>query len=227
MTASWLRWMAAWYIDFVIWTTGLALLSAATGNAAVPIWLALIVFLPLRAFTGWLTTTPGAAILGINAQGEVDRAIVSRESRLSFAIAAFFLDTGIRGLTQWIDYPYPMPLFGLWPTGWWIAVVDIVAGLMLILTAVLLFRVMSLGWYLALGQLLLCIAATVVDWSAWDGVVTLMIHHRRALQNLPIRPGEIEFITAIFPEVMIAIGGAMVSMLLLTWRTYFGHEQHG
>ena len=58
MRASRLRRAGAWYLDFSLWGSGMAMLGTATGTSDLSLVASLLVFLPLRALTARLGVIP-------------------------------------------------------------------------------------------------------------------------------------------------------------------------
>jgi hypothetical protein len=70
--------------------------------------------------------------------------------------------------------------------------------------AFLLLQMRRTGWWLALLAVVAQLVSVVASWNMWDGYVAEMTTRRREFQGLTVRPGEIEFMQSMTPEVLVA-----------------------
>jgi hypothetical protein len=134
----------------------------------------------------------------------VPATILSGENWLTLLAGTLLLLDGAKGLVRWTLFTPPAPYFGwipgeaVWP---WIAVTD---GALECAIAYLIFRLRPAAVAVGIPYLGLTLASIITSWSLWDAWVAEYVVRRRAYQGLPVRPGEIEKMQALTPEVQVA-----------------------
>lgn len=190
MIASCKRRVLAWYVDLLLFTALVGFASFAARAGAVPpaVWAACVaLFVVVRIVMARLATTPGCGILAIDAAGRVATGIAARESWISMTLATLLMLEGSKSVVRWADRAAaPSPLFGWIPDPSTAMLLSVVQGGLLIATATMLFRMMALGWWLALASLAASAASFLMS-PVTDPTAGAMRHAaRRSAAGAPV-----------------------------------------
>jgi len=180
--------------------------------------------------------SPGAHLLGIrfataksgrsridilwrNRVPFVDRNLRKSESWFSILVGLFLLYDATKALVRWTMYSPPLPLFGIQTSGLGGVLTSVTIGAIEALIACLVLRMRPGALMLGAPFYGLLAVSAAVSWNLWDDWAARYVVARRAYEGLPVRPGEIESLQSMSPELVIvgmAFNGALI--LLLTGR---------
>jgi hypothetical protein len=77
------------------------------------------------------------------------------------------------------------------------------------------FHVKRVAFWLGTTVAALMAVSTIMCWNQWDGFARELLIRRRSFQGLPVRSGEIAFLQAILPEVLVAFLGVTILVMFL------------
>lgn len=216
------RRILSWYIDYLFFAVVWVLLTYVTGPfvQSGDFLLSLVVFATLRGILGRILLPPGGLLLSIDEAGNVDPAIRDRESWLTILLGVLILLGGTKQLGRWTQIDAVWPYFGFIPSPVEHIVISIVVGLISLLAGGLILKLRRAGQILGILVSAVYLVSAVLSWQLWDDVVVRQIHARRAVQGLPVRPGEEEFMQALYPEALIAILVLVIVLLLIPTRRF-------
>jgi len=216
------RRLLAWYIDYLFFAVAWVLLTYATGLFVdIPgFLLSLIIFLILRSVLGRFVVSPGSALLSIDGAGDVDRETLERESWLTLLLGVVILLSGTKQLVRWTQIEAVWPYFGFAPNPLEHVMISIVLGLLSIFAGCLILKLRRAGQLLGIFLSAVYLGSTVMSWQLWDDLVVQQIYARRAVQRLPVRAGEVEFMQALFPEALVVLAVLMIVLLLVPTRRF-------
>jgi len=180
--------------------------------------------------------SPGARLLGIrfveakrglskidvvwgNRIPFVDRDLRTSESWFSILVGLYLLLDASKALVRWTMYSPPLPLFGIQTTPLGGALTSLTIGAVETFIACLVLRMRVGALMLGAPFYGLLALSAAVSWNLWDDWAARYVVARRAYEGLPVRPGEIESLQSMSPELVIigmAFTGALI--LLLTGR---------
>jgi len=234
-------WLAA-YLDFLIFSVPWAYFVAATdrfapGFAAQPLFVQYIAFAVVELIIlNQTSASPGARLLGIrfvaakSGQSRVDALWRNRipfvdldlqklESWFSILVGVWLLLDASKMLTRWTMYSPPLPLFGFQTAGLGGVLTSLTIGAIEAYIAFLVLRMQPRALMLGAPFYGFLAVSSAFSWDLWDDWAARYVVARRAYEGLPVKPGEIESLQSMSPEVMIvgiAFNGALI--LLLTRR---------
>lgn len=222
MPASIGRRILSWYVDYLFFAVAWVLLTYAVGAwiGIGDLLLSLIVFLILRGVLGQFFVTPGAALLSIDPEGNVDRATRDRESWLTLTLGVMILLSGTKELVRWTQVGEVWPFFGFVPDPVAHIAISLVLGLLSVVAGCLILKLRRAGQLLGILLGLVYLLSAVLSWHLWDDLVARQVHARRAVQGLPVRPGEVEFMQSLFPEIVIGLCVVTILLLLVPSRRF-------
>jgi len=220
--ASIRRRVLAWFIDYLLFAVAWALLAFAIDPvlSVGGFLLSLIVFLILRAILGYFIVSPGYALLSIDGDGDVDPEIKEGESWLTMTLGVLILLGGTKQLVRWTQIDAVWPYFGFVPGPVEHVVISVVFGVVSVVAGCLILKLRRLGQILGIAVGAAYLASAVLSWNLWDRLIADQVQARRAVQGLPVRAGEVEFMQALFPEVPIAVAAVMILLLLIPSRRF-------
>lgn len=234
-------WLAA-YVDLLIFSVPWAYLVGVTdrlvpGFAAQPWFIRYLAFAIVELIVlSQAPGSPGARLLGLrfiaaksgqsrvdvlwrNRIPFVDRDLHRRESWFSILVGLWLLLDASKALTRWTMYSPPLPLFGIQTSGLGGALTSLTIGAIEVYIACLVLRMRPRALVLGAPFYGLLAVSAAVSWNLWDNWAARYVVARRAYEGLPVRPGEIESLQSMSPELVIigmAFNGAL--LLLLTKR---------
>ena len=216
------RRILSWYIDYLFFAVAWALLTYVVGSLIDigGLLLSLIVFLILRGILGQFFVSPGSALLSIEPDGNVDRENRERESWLTLTLGVMILLSGTKELVRWTEIGQVWPFFGFVPDPVAHIVISLVLGLLSVLAGCLILKLQRAGQLLGIMLSLVYLASAILSWQLWDDVIARQVHARRAVQGLPVRAGEVEFIQSLFPEIVIGLCVVTILLLLVPTRRF-------
>ena len=233
------RLLLAAYIDLLIFSVPWAYLVAATdrlvpGFAAQPFYVRYLAFAIVELIVLNRTSlSPGAALLGIrfvaarsgqsrvdalwqNRIPFVDRDLLASESWFSILVGVWLLLDATKALVRWTMYSPPLPLFGIQTAGIGGALTSMIIGAIEAYIACLVLRVRPRALVLGAPFYGLLAVSAAVSWNLWDDWAARYVVARRAYEGLPVKPGEIESLQSMSPELVIAgmmFNGALILLL--------------
>lgn len=236
------RVLLAAFVDLLIASVPWAYFVAITdhlapGFAAQPHLIQFAAFAIVELFVLNRTSlSPGAHLLGIrfvtansrssgidilwrNRVPFVDRNLQKSESWFSILVGLFLLYDATKALVRWTMYSPPLPLFGIQTAGLGGVLTSVTIGAVETLIACLVLRMRPGALMLGAPFYGLLAVSAAVSWNLWDDWAARYVVARRAYEGLPVRPGEIESLQSMSPELVIigmAFNGALI--LLLTGR---------
>ena len=215
--ASVKRQLLALYIDFLFANVACFLLAYLLGAEN---WFSGYgVYIPALLMAALAKTAPmfsiGKRFLSIDQNGLVDSAIYDRESVWLMILATLLTLDGTKQLVRWAQLS-GWPILGIQPTGIYEMCIYILLGAVSITAGYLLFKLDWRGFSLTLAYLVFGVANLMVSWPLMNKIIADRTVERRAIQGLPVRPGEIEFMQTVTTPGMIGLGVAMI--LLLLWK---------
>jgi len=180
--------------------------------------------------------SPGARLLGIrfvaansgqskadvlwrNRIPFVDRDLQRSESWFSILVGLWLLLDASKALVRWTMYSPPLPLFGIQTKGLGGVLTSLAIGAVETCIACLVLRMRTGALILGPPFYGLLAVSAAISWNLWDDWAARYVVARRAYEGLPVRPGEIESLQSMSPELVIAgmaFNGALI--LLLTKR---------
>ena len=186
-----------------------------------------VIELALLRFTSW---SPGSHLLGIRLvparthesfvdriwEGRVPfvaRRLKERESWLRIAAGTLMLNEASKSLIRWTMWTPPVPLFGHQTTETMGAVVAMGGGVIEALIAVSLLGVSVRAALIGIPYYALQLVSAVWSWSLWSDWAGEMMVRRRAYQNLPVRPGEVDMVQSF--AAILTVGGALLMLVIL------------
>jgi hypothetical protein len=208
------RQILAVYIDYLVFTAFYQPVAwAIRSSVAADSWLvALAVFAVLRTLS-WLLrlTSPGNWALGIHAGqvAAVDPHILERERWWTVTAGTLLVLEGSKNLVRWTQGLPVEPLLGPASPQWAATALISLLGALNVTAGLLILRTRWSGAMVGIGVLVVEVAAAVVhrdEFRRWAGDAVIA---RRALQGLPVRDGEVEFMQMVFTTAlpaMIAVG---------------------
>lgn len=221
-TASTGRKILSWFVDYLFFAVAWTLLTYVSGQIlrGGDFLFSLFVFFLLRGILGRFGSTPGRMLLSIDSAGDVDPIIKSRESWLTMLLGVLFLLSGTKLLVRWTQIDAVWPYFGDVPGPAMHVAISILLGLAAVAAGGLILKMTRAGQILGVLVCGVHIVSAVLSWSLWDGLVEKQVHARRAFQGGPVRPGEVEFMQALFPEALIALSVLLIVFLLFPTRRF-------
>lgn len=190
------------YIDVLVVITVSSILAYAFGsnefstNSPTLLAIQILVGLAVNLFSGRLGTSPG--------QWLTDRIVPTlqwtKKAWINFALGILALLDGLKSLVRWMQFEAAMPFMGIVPEGNIRIAICIVTGLFLILGAIALLRLDYRGRQLMAAINMLLLVSLALSWQLLPQAIEQMVVARRALQGLPVDPGRIEFMKAVYPS---------------------------
>ncbi len=215
------RQFLAWYIDFLC--VSVLTFSIAYFLGALDWFRGYAVYVPavILAMLGKLAPqfSLGRKFLSIDLNGIVDPRIVSRETFVLMFLATVLALDGTKQLVRWIDLS-PFPLFGWQPEGISQVVVAFVLGSASILASYWLFKLNRRGLWLSLTIIAFWSLNILLSWNATNDAVARRTIEKRALQGIPIRNGEIEFMQLVLNPSLLIVA-TLCLIVLLKYRGRF------
>ena len=226
------------YIDLLLFSVPWALFVSALeaafpGLAGLPSATRFLVFALIEGcllrFRAW---SPGALLLGIRFvpirehsvaidrlwQGlvpYVSRHTKERESWYTLLLATWTLNEGCKSLVRWTLWNPPVPFFGQATDEVTSAAIYLASGVFEVAIAVWLYRVDLKAALVGVPYNLVQLASAVLSWQLWDAWVAEMVVRRRNYPGLPIREGEVEWMQALTPELVVGALAVGIVLLLL------------
>lgn len=227
--ASRKRLLLAVYLDYLLfgapWAIVIWWLSAivpALGRE--PWYLKLLFFAALETMALRLVAwSPGYALLGITpltpSTGRpvyaVDPRVKAGECWWTMAFGVLLILDGAKSISRWTLWSPPAPFFGIQPGPVSSAVVSIGLGALGLAVGAAALRLSPHLLSLGIAQTAIFSLSSLLSWSLWPAWIRDYIIARRAYQGGDVRPGEIEFMTALYPIGVVVLGVAMMAWLLL------------
>lgn len=147
----------------------------------------------------------------------VDGDVLSRESWLTILVGVLLINEGAKGVVRWSMWNPPAPFFGFQTDPIASAVLSAAIGLVEIYAGMSFLALRTRALWIGLSVYASELASTILSWNLWDPFVAEMTIRRRAYQGLPVRPGEVEQMQSLMPEVMIAWAVLLVIVMVATW----------
>jgi hypothetical protein len=221
LKASLKRQLVAWYIDF-LFASFLAFLLAyffqfqnwLQGYGSY--LLSAVMFLLARIQNQF---SLGYKFLSIDGEGFVDVETVNRESFWLMFLATILVLDGTKQLVRWADFS-SWPMFGHQPEGAYAFISSVVLGLLSICAGYWIFKLDRRGYWMALVLIIFWIANAVISRPLMNGILQQRVTERRALQGLPIRPSEIEFMQLITTPALVVTGLLIIALLFWQRRRF-------
>ena len=216
-SASLGRKILSWFVDYLFFSVAWALLTFVTGQILQTgdFLLSLVVFVVLRGILGQIMPTPGRLLLSIDEAGDVDPGIKAHENWLTLTLGVVILLSGCKQLVRWTQIDAVWPYFGVIPGPTLHVAISVILGLASMIAGGLILKLRRAGQWLGLLLGMTYLVSAVLSWRLWDDLVAQQVHARRDAQGLAVRPGEVEFMQALFPEAYIALTAAIIVLLLV------------
>lgn len=226
------RLLLAAYVDFLLFSTVLALGSRVLmSHTKIAWWHELALFAVLEAVLYRADWSPGLSALGIRRVSRhasaledddsmgttllsVEPRIYDRESWVTVLLGVGSILGGTKAIARWAQGAPSPPAFGIQADPTSLAVLTMVGGVLSVLLGYLFLRLEPAALWLALSLVSIAFIAHGMSWSQWDGYAREMVLHRRALQGIRVRRGEVEFIQALLPEALLCAELAALPVLL-------------
>jgi hypothetical protein len=233
------RLLLAACVDLLIFSVPWAYFVAVTdrlvpGFAAQPFFVRYIAFAIVELIVlNQTSLSPGARLLGIrfvaaksgqsrvdvlwrNRIPFVDRDLQRSESWLSILVGLWLLLDASKALVRWTMFSPPLPLFGIQTAGLGGVLTSLTIGAVETYIACLVLRMRPRALMLGAPFYGLLAVSAAVSWKLWDDWAARYVVARRAYEGLPVRPGEIESLQSMSPELVIigmAFNGALILLL--------------
>lgn len=213
------------YIDFIlftsVWRLGEHFLLS---DNSPPFWAMYASFGVFEFLMYMLKASPGSYAFGIDKNREVDRAIFKKGNWVTMLIGVLFLLEGTKLLARWTQIFVPLPFFGFIPGPSAHIAINMVFGLILIITGFLFLRLKLPGLVLGLVYSVVTIVSVALSWSLWNQIAIQMVEARRAFQGMPVREGEIEFMQRVMPEFIVVYTAILLIAMLFTVKRFSAKE---
>jgi hypothetical protein len=186
-------------------------------------WLvALAIFAALRAVV-WLMrwASPGSWALGIVTEPVVaqDSKILGREAWWTAAAGTLLILEGSKNLVRWTQGLPVEPLLGSGSPEWLAVLAKSALGALNVLAGLLVLRTNWAGAVIGMGVLGVELFASLVYRAEFQEWAAHAVVARRALQGIPVRAGEIQFMQTLAINVTpFAIGVGLIWLLAIAWR---------
>jgi hypothetical protein len=235
------RLLLATYLDFLIFSIPWAYFVAITdrfvpGFAIQPWYVRYLVFAIVELIVlQRASLSPGANLLGIrfvdakSGRTGVDRLWSNRipfvdihlqraESWFSLSAGTFLLLDATKTLVRWTMYSPPLPLFGIQTEGLGGALTNIGIGAGEVYAACLVLRVHRRALSFGIPFYAFLALSAAVSWDLWDAWAERYVIARRAYEGRAVRPGEIESLQSMAPELPIVAMVFNASLIMMLTR---------
>ncbi len=227
------RLLLAACVDLLIFSVPWAYFIAVTdrlvpGFAPQPFFVQYLAFAIIELIILTRTSlSPGARLVGIrfvaakrgNRVPFVDRDRQRAESWFSILVGLWLLLDASMALVRWTMFSPPLPLFGIQTAGLGGVLTSLAIGVGETYVACLVLRMRPRALMFGVPFYGLLAVSAAVSWNLWDDWAARYVVARRAYEGLPVRPGEIESLQSMSPELVIiamVFNGAL--LLLLSTR---------
>jgi hypothetical protein len=159
----------------------------------------------------------GQRFLSIDQDGFVDPLVKKHESFWLMALATVLLLDGTKQLVRWANFS-SWPFLGLQPIGASQIVISIILGSASIIASYLVFKLDRRGYWLTILLLALWQLNILLSWSLMNSIMAQRVVERRALQHVPVRAGEVEFMQLVMNPGLLVVGCLL--LILVFWQRY-------
>jgi hypothetical protein len=222
--------LLALYLDFVlfsaIFTPAAWLIKRAGGPEIAPMMSYVLFGLVWIGFLRALGVSPGRWAIGISRGPEavVDGSILDRETWWTMLAGTLLVLEGSKNLVRWTQGLPPPPLLGeAGPEAAAFATVCVI-GLANVAAGIQTLRTNPLGAFVGAGIVALESAATILNRQAFRDWAEGSVTARRALQGIPVRHGEVEFMQDV-ASMYLPIGLALGVVWLVAVAIHFQREE--
>ncbi len=222
------------YVDLLIFSVPWAYFIAATdrlipGFAAQPFFVQYLAFASIELMVLNRTSlSPGARLVGIRFVAAkrgyrvpfVDRDLQKAESWFSILVGLWLLLDASKALVRWTMFSPPLPLFGIQTAGLGGVLTNLAIGIGETYVACLVLRMRPRALMFGAPFYGFLAVSAAVSWNLWDDWAARYVVARRAYEGLPVRPGEIESLQSMSPELVIIAMVFNGSLLLLLSKRF-------
>jgi hypothetical protein len=211
------RQLLAWYIDF-LFASVLAFfltyfLQAQSWLSGYGFYIPAVLLVVLGRIAPKFSI--GQEFLSIDANGFVDSGLVERGSFWLMFLATVLVLDGTKQLVRWADFS-SWPVLGQQPQGIYQVAIAALLGSLSICAGYWVFKLDRRGFWLTLALLTFWMLSILMSWSLMNELIAQRTTERRALQGLPVRAGEIEFMQLVTTPGLLGVG--LILFALLFWQ---------
>ncbi len=218
--ASKKRIFLAWYLDLLLFMVFWKFLEHFQfSDRELPFWMGLGTFVLLEFICTKFYSSIGMGFLSVDESHQVDLDIYMRENWLTILLGVLFILEGTKKLVRWIDQSVAQPIFGMFLDPTLQIIINMLTGLLFLVTGYLFLKLKPVSIWLGLIVVFGTLVSCVLSWQLWDESMARVVLERRALQGLPVREGEIEFMQSLMPE------GIIVATVILGFGILFSYKR--
>lgn len=221
------RKLLALYVDYLFFS---ALCAPAawwlfrSGHGELHWFVELGTFLMTRLLVyGHFDVTPGTWAVGYSERtgfGYVQPTIVAAETWWTMTGGALLMLEGSKNIVRWTQGLPPPPFFGAGAPEHVVITAIVAFGVLNMTAGLLILRANYRGAIVAIGVLCVQLIATLWNARAFRAWAAQAVTARRQLQNVPVRPGEVEQMQAVTTYLPAVLGLGVVLAASIGWRLW-------